>query len=128
MFVLVWRYRVPRETEAAFLESYAADGAWARLFRRADGYLGTELLRGDAEPDGTSVDFVTLDRWESRQRHADFLARFGAAYRRLDEACEGLTEAESDPTEALPPARLFVAAPARIGYQWRVRSPQRTPR
>ncbi len=94
MYVLVWRYRVARESEAAFTASYGADGDWARLFGRAAGYLGTELLR-DAEPDGPSVAFVTLDRWESPERYSDFLSRFDAEYRRLDEACEALTENET---------------------------------
>ena len=56
---------------AAFEELYGPNGAWASLMTRADGYLGTELLRGD----GGRGRYVTLDRWASGADHARFLAK-----------------------------------------------------
>jgi len=41
VFVRVWEYEVPGAQAAAFTAAYAADGAWAELFARADGFLGT---------------------------------------------------------------------------------------
>ena len=42
----VFAYEVEPAGAAAFEAVYGADGEWARYFRGADGYLGTELWRG----------------------------------------------------------------------------------
>jgi hypothetical protein len=54
VFVRVWEYEVPGDQAAAFTEAYAADGAWAELFARGDGYVGTELYRDAARPDSAA--------------------------------------------------------------------------
>lgn len=91
MYVLIWRYRVLTEKGGPFLEHYGPEGSWAQLFHRAPGYLGTELLRGSADP---SV-FLTVDRWESRRHHEAFLDAFRSEYEALDRACEALTAKET---------------------------------
>jgi heme-degrading monooxygenase HmoA len=88
---IVWSYRVRPEAEPEFVEAYRAGGAWAKLFERADGYLGTELFR-DQE---ASTRFLTIDRWRSPADFEAFKARFGEAYSALDRTLEGLTLEET---------------------------------
>lgn len=91
MFVNIWEYRVRSESVEAFLENYATDGSWARLFRLAPGYEGTRLLRDGRE----RTRFVTIDTWTSETHYNSFLDQFGEAYRELDARCEGFTISET---------------------------------
>ena len=90
MFVRVWEYEVPGDQAAAFTAAYAADGPWAELFARADGFLGTELYRDTARPDR----FLTIDRWQNEEAWRSFLRAFAPAYEALDVQLEGLAAAE----------------------------------
>ena len=91
-FVRVWRYRVPAATRVEFVRRYADDGDWARLFARADGYLGTQLLQAT----GDDSTWLTLDRWRDEADWLAFRARHGDDYAVLDRTCEGLTSEEQD--------------------------------
>jgi heme-degrading monooxygenase HmoA len=90
MFVIIWRYEVVDSNRGPFEEIYGADGAWAKLFAKADGYLGTEVLRSEKTPG----EYMTIDRWESRGDFERFKEQFGEEYRAFDEACEALTVSE----------------------------------
>ncbi len=90
MFVRVWDYEVPSDRTGPFTEAYAADGAWAELFSRVPGLLGTELYRDAARADR----FLTIDRWQNEQHWRSFLNAFGPAYESLDAKLEGLAAAE----------------------------------
>ena len=56
MIAIVWRYAAAPGAEARFAEIYGPEGDWARLFRRAPGYVRTELLR-DAEGGFATIDY-----------------------------------------------------------------------
>lgn len=86
----LWRFRVNPAHRAEFERIYGPRGAWAELFARSDGYLGTELLR---EVDGAH--YVTVDRWRARGDFAAFKERFTEEYAKLDVSCESLTESET---------------------------------
>lgn len=88
--VYAWAFQVPPDQEAAFRAAYGPSGAWASLFRRGEGYLGTTLLQ-DMEQPGR---YLTLDHWISAEAHDAFLARHRADYDALDHRCERLTDAE----------------------------------
>ena len=88
MIAIVWRYAAAPGAEARFAEIYGPEGDWARLFRRAPGYVRTELLR-DAEGG-----FATIDYWDEAASFDRFKAAFGEAYAELDTRCEALTERE----------------------------------
>ncbi len=90
MQVILWEFRVRPEAVGRFLEQYGPSGSWAALFKRGEGYLGTELLGDPADP----ARFVTIDRWQSREARERFLGHFGEAYAALDHACEALTLSE----------------------------------
>ena len=88
---------MPDDAVAAFRVAYAADGDWAELFRRAPGFLGTELYR-DRDRDDR---FLTIDRWRSEQDWQAFQAAFGSAYEVLDARHAGLADTERSLFEGL---------------------------
>lgn len=92
MYVAIWRFLPAAGREAEFVRAYAADGTWAALFARADGYVGTELL---AASDG-SGEYLTIDRWRSVGEYGAFRTRFAAEYAALDRTCESLTARETE--------------------------------
>lgn len=91
MYVIIWEYQIKAERVAEFEEIYSATGAWAKLFQRSKGYLGTELLADTKHTDR----YLTVDRWSSLQEYVSFLAEWKSDYERLDAQCEGLTEQEA---------------------------------
>ncbi|MEX2151520.1 MAG: antibiotic biosynthesis monooxygenase [Steroidobacteraceae bacterium] len=90
-YVTVWEFRVHADRRTEFEEHYGPAGAWAALFRCAEGYLGTELLhdRNDA------LHYLTIDRWATADAYRSFHARFAEQYASLDRACGGLTAHEA---------------------------------
>ena len=101
MYVIVWRLRPHPGRETAFEQAYGPAGAWTQLFRRGEGYLGTELLRSLDLPD----EYVAIDRWASEEAYRAFRLRWADAYTELDRHCEDLTAAEIPlgPFDAVPP-------------------------
>jgi heme-degrading monooxygenase HmoA len=90
----------PRGEESGFERAYGPFGEWTRLFRRGDGYLGTELLRRSDD----SGEYLAIDRWASRAAYEAFRARWSSEYGWLDRQLEELTEEETPlgAFEALP--------------------------
>ena len=87
---MVWSFDVRPERVAEFERAYGPEGDWVRLFRRHQGYRGTELLNDAARPGR----YLTIDRWRSRADAQNFRATFGAEYTALDEHCEVFTTSE----------------------------------
>ena len=86
----IWDFQVRPGCEAVFLEHYGADGSWARLFRRAEGFIETALLQ-----DRTAERrYLTIDRWQSAEAYEAFRRQFAAQYGELDRQCETLTVSE----------------------------------
>ena len=92
MFVRIWRFQARPDRLTEFRSAYGALGEWARLFRRARGYLGTELLESITDPTA----YVTVDRWESAEAWEAFLRAWRDDYAALDRRCEPLTLAEAE--------------------------------
>lgn len=88
MIAIVWRFHAAAGRETAFEAAYGPNGAWAHLFRKAAGYVRTDLLRGG---DGS---YLTIDVWRAAADWDAFRTAHRAAYERLDAACEALTRAE----------------------------------
>ena len=93
VYAIVWEFRPRAGREGDFERAYGPEGDWALLFRRGEGYLGTELLRESGDPAGPR--YLTIDRWASREAHEAFLRAHRAEYEALDRACEGVTDRES---------------------------------
>jgi heme-degrading monooxygenase HmoA len=89
MYVILWEFVVPPEKVDAFVTAYKDDGAWAKLFAQADGYVGTELL---CSTDGER--YITIDRWQHAEDFIRFQEQFGYEYKALDTELEGLTVSE----------------------------------
>ena len=88
--VIVWSYRVEPAREAQFLAAYGDAGAWQQLFRRAEGYRDSQLVR--CEEAGR---YLTIDRWDSKASFTAFLARYAEDYDALDDRCAELTSIEA---------------------------------
>ena len=85
MIAILWRYRVRPDKTDAFEAAYAPDGDLVRQFRRAEGFIGTELMRGP------EASYLTIDRWRSAEDFEAFLAGHRADYDALDRKAESWT-------------------------------------
>ena len=90
MYVVIWQYTIRPHFVKSFLEYYGTDGKWADLFRKSDDYLSTELLRSDSDP----LQFITIDRWKSKQTYTLFINKNKTTYTALDKITEAWTERE----------------------------------
>ena len=86
----IWAYEVLSGRVDDFYELYGPKGSWVALFRRAPGYLDTQLLL-DRNQAGR---FLTIDRWESRVAFTSFRDTFAEEFNRLDHLGEQLTSHE----------------------------------
>ena len=91
MYIVIWEYRVKKGKQAEFEKIYSSNGAWAKLFKKDDGYLGTTFIRDTND----SQRYLTIDRWVSKEAYENFLRQREQEYRALDANCEDLTEQES---------------------------------
>ncbi len=107
---IIWAFEVPEDRRPAFEAAYGPHGDWARLFRRTEGYLGTDLLRDDEDPSR----YLTIDRWRSAADRHRFMTDWASAYRALDRDCEALTSGETRI------GSFSVEARAPVGEAWRV--------
>lgn len=89
-FAYLWEYRVRPDSVEVFEKVYGPEGPWVQLFRRHEGYLGTELLTDPRRPGR----YLTIDSWRSREDYREFQSCFAGELRALDERCERLTERE----------------------------------
>lgn len=89
-FAYVWEYRVRDDRVDEFRRTYGPRGDWAQLFRRAEGYVHTELFRDVDHP----ARFITTDVWKSKRARDAFRERFREEFDALDERCETLTVEE----------------------------------
>jgi heme-degrading monooxygenase HmoA len=87
----IWAFEVHKEHAEDFRRHYGDDGAWMQLFRRARGYLGTQLLQDEKDP----LRFVTIDTWSSVEDYEAFRAAYASEYAALDRLCEGFTVQET---------------------------------
>jgi len=78
MHGLVYEYQVDPAHVARFEDMYGPDGQWARFFRGAAGYLGTELLRDATRPGR----YLVIDRWITAEVAARFRGDHAKEYER----------------------------------------------
>ena len=92
MRIRVWRYDVRAGSTADFERIYGQDGAWARLFSRAEGFIGTELYRAVDRPGR----YLTVDAFTDDASWQRFLLEHRVAYDDLDRQTSGLTLEEQE--------------------------------
>lgn len=91
-FVIVWEFYVSARKRRAFERVYGPHGDWVKLFRTADGYIRTELVRDLKSPNR----FLTLDYWLSRREYETFRRKNRETYLAIDRNCEALTRREAE--------------------------------
>lgn len=91
MYVIIWEFQTGPGYEDPFERAYGPQGEWAALFRRGEGYQGTELLRDMNNPRR----YMTIDRWQSREAYEAFQRQWSDEYQALDQQCAALTEHEA---------------------------------
>jgi heme-degrading monooxygenase HmoA len=90
MHIIEWEFLPALGRGAEFLAAYGSEGVWAKLFRRFEGFLGTELTALSDQPGW----YRTTDRWASEAAYHAFRQSFAADYEALDLACQSLTTIE----------------------------------
>jgi quinol monooxygenase YgiN len=91
-YVYLWEFIVSADHASAFERAYGPAGEWVQLFRRAPGYLRSELHRDLSRP----LRFITIDYWESKEAWEAFRTRFAAEFEALDAKCRAWTTAEAE--------------------------------
>lgn len=90
-YAIVWEFEVKPGAEAAFETAHGPKGDWARLFGRAEGFLGTELLRDERH----ARRYLTVDRWRSLDDFVHFRQAHAVDYAELERRCAEWTANES---------------------------------
>ena len=90
MYVVIWQYVVAPDSAGLFERAYGTDGEWVALFRRADGYVDTQLHRDEKDISC----YLTIDRWNSAEHYAAFRRDHALEYSAVDTACDMLTSEE----------------------------------
>jgi heme-degrading monooxygenase HmoA len=90
-YTTVWEFSVRGDRQAEFEHHYRPDGTWVALFRRADGYIGTQFLKDRNDP----LRYLTIDHWTGLEAYRAFRAKYAELYASLDRECEELTTRES---------------------------------
>src|SRR5688572_16579956 len=90
MIEIIWEFTVKPECADRFIDIYGADGRWAALFEKHQGYEGTTLLRDAA----SEFRFLTIDRWDSDADLERMRQASAVEYSALDEECADLTVSE----------------------------------
>ena len=85
-YSILWQFTVPPENRDAFEAGYGSDGRWVDLFKQAEGFIETRLLK-DADQPGV---YLTIGGWES----LSVFEAFKETYAALDASFEGLASAE----------------------------------
>ena len=91
-YMYAWEFLAAPGKVAEFRRVYGPEGEWVQLFRRAPGYLRSELHQDMASPQR----FITIDYWESQQACEAFRQEFRQAYEDLDVRCEQYTVKERE--------------------------------
>ena len=91
-YMYAWEFLAAPGKIAEFKRAYGPEGDWVQLFRRATGYVRSELYHDKANPQR----FVTLDYWESEAACNEFRRRYSDEFEDLDVRCEQFTSKERE--------------------------------
>ena len=89
-FTYIWEYLVKDNFLSEFITAYGPEGDWVQLFRKAGGYIKTNLHQDTTNPNR----FITVDFWKTRNDRDNFRKRFSDEFEKLDQRCEQFTESE----------------------------------
>jgi heme-degrading monooxygenase HmoA len=86
-YIYIWEYLVSPAADHEFRRYYGPTDEWVQLFRRAPGYLSTQLYQDRQR----SNRYITVDTWESEEAFREFRARYASQFEHLDSMCEAFT-------------------------------------
>jgi heme-degrading monooxygenase HmoA len=86
-YVIAWEFQVKQDGVEKFLAGYGPEGDWVGLFRKAEGFIRTELVRSEFD----LHKFITVDVWQSRAAYDNFRKKFAMEYDALDTILQELT-------------------------------------
>ena len=87
VFVYLWEFHVGKNKRREFEKTYGPRGDWVKLFRRARGYIGSELLTDI----GRKGWYITIDTWASKKLYETFRNFRKSEFESLDKTCESMT-------------------------------------
>ena len=77
-------------SENQFEKIYGSSGSWTELFRQANDYLETVLLK---EVDSENI-YLVVDKWKSKEAYDSFKLKYFKDYHSIDLKCKQFTVAE----------------------------------
>lgn len=86
-YTYVWELQAAPGKVVEFKRAFGPDGTWVQFFRRAAGYIRSELYQDTANPQR----FITVDYWESEAACKAFRERNAHEFEDLDVKCEAFT-------------------------------------
>jgi len=89
-FVYIWEYIVREGCLSEFEKIYGPEGDWVQLFKKAKGYIATDLHQDISNANR----FITIDSWNTKEDRDDFRKKYSNEFELLDEHCESFTERE----------------------------------
>ncbi|MCB0278323.1 MAG: antibiotic biosynthesis monooxygenase [Calditrichaeota bacterium] len=90
VYMYMWEYFVRPEYQEEFEQIYGPDGEWVKLFKKAEGYISTDLYQDQDQP----LRYVTTDFWESKKHSEAFRNDFAYDFKKLDDKGELYTVGE----------------------------------
>ena len=87
-YIILWKFRPKKGREKDFESAYGPNGGWVQLFKKAKGFIKTELYQNG---DGS---YLTVDEWESEEAYEQFKAQNQNEYQDLDSKYQSLTDEE----------------------------------
>src|SRR4030095_614989 len=87
MYAYIWEFTVNEEHIMKFEEAYGPTGKWAELFKKAEGYIKTELFHDTQDP----VKYITIDYWKSGADRDRFMIQYSDEYSKLDSEFSAFT-------------------------------------
>src|SRR5258708_27836390 len=87
MIQIAWVIEAQPDRLLEFQKAYGVNGDWVQLFRRAEGYIETALMR-DTE---NANRFLIIFLWRDLSNFDSFNRRYQAAYNELDHPCDEIT-------------------------------------
>ena len=91
MFVAIWKYEVDLNRLEQFEELYGQNGKWVALFKKAAGYINTELVKGISSKNI----YISLDKWESQALYEKFYEENKSTIDSIDKEGDELTLSET---------------------------------
>ena len=91
-YAYIWEYSVRPECVADFEEAYGPNGPWVEIFKRARGYVRTELHRDRRNANR----YLTIDYWDSAEAWEAFRTGMSSEFEAIDARCEGFTLKERE--------------------------------